>query len=81
MTRDETIQHASAILVAMYRASVPAVAELAHALRDLAKKEHLDEVADASSDIERAATNESIVLLSQPLSRLSAALAHAQQAA
>jgi HPt (histidine-containing phosphotransfer) domain-containing protein len=79
MTRDQTLQQASAILVAMYRASVPTVAELAHALHDLAKKVHLEEVADASTVIERAAINDNVVSLTQPLSRLSAALAAVAQ--
>jgi hypothetical protein len=79
MTRDQTLQQASAILAAMYRASVPTVAELAHALHDLAEREHLEEVADASTDIERAAVNDNVVSLTRPLSRLSAALAAVEQ--
>lgn len=79
MTRDETLQQASAILAAMCRASVPNVAKLAHALHTLAAQENLCEIADASTDVERAAENCSVVSLTLPLSRLSAALAAVEQ--
>jgi hypothetical protein len=55
------------------------VAQLAHALHDFAEREHLDEVANASTDIERAALNDKVVSLTRPLSRLSAALVAAEQ--
>ena len=74
MTRDEAIQRATTILRAIRGADVPTVARLAHALHELAEQEHLDEVANASIDLEHVVASDKIVSLTRPLSRLTAAL-------
>lgn len=79
MTRNETLQHAAEIFAAMDGADIPTVARLAHALHDLAELGHLQDVAEASTDVERMAASHKPMSLTGPLNRLSAALGAAAE--